>query len=262
MNPDLIKVLKKLDRLFKQEKINYVLVGALVPQILIDMQEKDGHGYGIRKTIDVDFVVNMKSWEGYEYLMDRLEKAGLEKRSDEPEHRLFMDGIAVDLVPYDPQILKEDQTLIWPRSGNRMKMAGYQFLFRYARSEDILNEQTIQMAPLPLIVYCKCLAFQDRKFMKDLVDILYILAHYEELTVSDRRIMDDIPDRIPLELRGAYLLGMDLVKLDLPADMMQTLKILETIDEGQLYAAESKVYLRENDGQAFIHALMKGAGLT
>jgi len=50
----------------------------------------------------------------------------------------------------------------------------------------------------------------DRHLTKDLLDILYVLEHYEEVSISERRFEILEAPNLSYEERGAYLLGMEL----------------------------------------------------
>ena len=209
LEPGLRAVIQKLDEIFKKSNTRYILIGALVPRILIDLRESDDKGWGIRKTVDVDFAIQVKSWNAYHQIVSRLIASGFEKRNGAPEHRLLYNDISVDIIPYSKELLQED-AIVWPKTGHKMVMQGFDLLFEKAKPEKITESLSIPVIPLSLAVYTKVIAFMDRTASKDLVDIIYMLAHYEEGTVSDRRTDPDIPEEFAFENRGAYLLGKDL----------------------------------------------------
>ncbi len=256
--PDFEMVLKKLSDLFSQKKINYILIGAVVPRLLIDFREKNGKGYGIRKTTDVDFAVRASSWKNYQNLMKKLKKEGLKKRKGEPEHRLFLENTPVDLIPYDPSLIEENDILVWPESGHQMNMTGFDLLFKNARIESFWNTLDLPVPPLPLTVFAKCLAFQDRNAVKDLTDILYMLAHYEEITVSERRYEPGIPDSIGYDFRGAYLMGKDLKAYNLPKSSMNTINDLEQSVTNRVTEAVKEINLKPEQGAVLFKTFLEG----
>jgi len=69
---------------------------------------------------------------------------------------------------------------------------------------------TILVIPLPLLVFAKITSHMDRHLTKDLLDILYVLEHYEEVSISERRFEILEAPNLSYEERGAYLLGMEL----------------------------------------------------
>ena len=59
MEPDLQVFLEKLAESFQKIDVQFALIGAIVPTLLIDDREKDGKGFGIRKTCDVDCTIRV-----------------------------------------------------------------------------------------------------------------------------------------------------------------------------------------------------------
>jgi len=98
----------------------------------------------------------------------------------------------------------------WPASKLKMSAAGLQYAFRNYQLKQIHESLTLPILTLPVSVYLKILTYSDRNKKKDLEDALYILIHYEEIEISERRF--ELPDNIirDYDLCGAYLTGMDL----------------------------------------------------
>jgi len=211
LEQNIIKAIAELRRYFESNNITFILIGALVPQILIDLKEKDGRGFGIRPTNDVDCSIRVKSWQEYEQILENLRSIGFEKMRGEPEHRLYYGTIPVDLIPYGDEIVKEN-ILVWPKTDFRMQMFGFAEMFRLAHPEKISDDLVISVIPLTLSVYSKILAFLDRKADRDIQDIIYIIEHYEEVTISERRFQVIADEELPYMTSGAFLLGQDLKK--------------------------------------------------
>ncbi|MEK6630333.1 MAG: hypothetical protein AABY89_06330, partial [Acidobacteriota bacterium] len=67
---------------------------------------------------------------------------------------------------------------------------------------------TLPLAPLPLYVLLKLVAFNDRKEPKDLAGVLHCLEHY--LEGDERRYgVEHDGEGVPFEYTCAYLLGVD-----------------------------------------------------
>ena len=64
LDPDAISVLKILDKFFRERGLNYVLIGALVPKILITSPVLGDH----RPTSDIDLTLYMNAWSDFEKL--------------------------------------------------------------------------------------------------------------------------------------------------------------------------------------------------
>jgi predicted nucleotidyltransferase len=76
-------VLQELDEILGSMGVKYVLIGALIPEILIDMKEEDGKGYGIRTTNDIDITVKIRDWQEFHQLKERLIADGFQERTGE-----------------------------------------------------------------------------------------------------------------------------------------------------------------------------------
>lgn len=72
-----------------------------------------------------------------------------------------------------------------------------------------VNESlTLPLAPLPLYVPLKLVAFEDRSAPKDLAGVFHCLKHY--LEDDERRYGAEHDGKgVPYEYTGAYLLGVD-----------------------------------------------------
>lgn len=209
LDPELVAAISQLVRLLEEKRIRYVIIGAVVPQILIDLKEEDGLGFGARRTADIDCSVQVGSWEDYYRIRESLVAHGFRSVGGEPEHRLYCGNVPIDILPYGKGMLVGSM-LVWPRSGRRMNMVGFDTLFELAKPELIEESLSVPVVPLPLAVFSKMTAFLDSGKPKHLADIVYMLAHYEEATISERRYELTLPEDLAYEFRGAYLLGMDL----------------------------------------------------
>lgn len=209
---ELIHIFQMLSDFFKKENINFVLIGATVPLILIDLKEKNGTNFGIRPTKDLDFTVLIKDWRSFKELKQLLYNIGFMQKNNNPEHRFFYNNYMVDIIPYNEELVKEGY-LTFPETQNKINVTGFDKLFIYAQSENISEKLSIPIIPLSLFVYSKILAYSDRELTKDLEDITYCLKHYEESSISERRF--DIVGELEIsyEKSGAYLLGKDLSEI-------------------------------------------------
>lgn len=230
LEPGLIRALQILSDYFKSRDYRFILIGANVPLILIDWKEADRKGYGIRQTKDVDFSVEVEDWEDYQGLKKDLLELGLVQKDHQPDHRFFIDNLIVDILPYGEAIAK-DGVIEWPGTGHRMNVLGFDKLFRYAKPELITKGLTIPVIPLSLLVFSKITAHMDRHLTKDLLDILYVLEHYEEVTVSERRFDVTGEHDLSYEERGAYILGADLGNILSPQEIETVLAFLEGFSE-------------------------------
>lgn len=209
LDPRLVATISHLAEFFERHRIQFIIIGAVVPQILIDLREANGRGFGARRTVDVDCSIRVGSWEEYRQVRDSLMAHGLRSVGGEAEHRLYFGDVPVDILPYGKDMLV-GSTLVWPGSGSRMNMSGFEAMFELAKPERIGEGLSVPVVPLPLASYSKITAFLDSRRPKHLTDFIYMLVHYEEATVSDRRYDASLPPGLIYEVRGAYLVGTDL----------------------------------------------------
>jgi len=168
-------IIKKLDKYFKHNNFNYVIIGATVPFLLIDLKQDR---MSFRGTEDVDYSIEVKSWEDFDKIKKELEELGFEQNVDGIEHRFGRDDILVDILPYGKNLQKEG-IIVFPGARRKINVTGFDKLFKYSKTEKIDDDCFINIIPLPLLVFTKILAYKDRQATKDLEDIYYVLEHYE-----------------------------------------------------------------------------------
>jgi len=260
LDPGITEALTGIVRFLERENIRYVVFGALCPMILIDAKDPGGRGFGARETKDVDMLVEVDDWNHYHRILDMLEENGFKRTGT--EHRLTWKGRQVDLIPYGKSLIDEDR-LVWPESGNRMDVSGFEAIFE--KAETVLLPDTdglqVRMIPLPLSLYTKVIAYLDRQFPRDLLDITHILLHYEEIGFSERRYNEEIPADMEYEMRGAYLLGYDLKSLLSREKRARMAPFFELAEQEYLPAVrESLMFYRlsEAEWRHLIRTLRKG----
>lgn len=208
LEKDLEDAILKVCHFFEERDITFVIVGALVPTVLIDMRT-DSPGYGSRITRDVDYVIRMSNWKEYQRLKGDMLRNDFTQKKNAPEHRLFLGDTPVDIIPYSRQML-EGEMLIWPNSGFEMNTRGFENLFRFKEAVLIGGSHSVPFTPLPLAVFLKIHCYFDRNDSKDLEDIFYILINFESIEMSEHRF-DVIDEKnIDYDTAGAFLLGRDL----------------------------------------------------
>lgn len=201
---DLAEALTLLRAYFEQKGIPFALVGALVPAILLSSE------IGVRETRDADHVIKLSSWAEWETVIADLVKLGFTRGSGEQEHRLHYRTAEIDLIPYGITS-GPDEVLVWRKSGNEMNLTGFSEVFEYPMPIEIAKGLTLPVIPLWLFAVLKILAYLDRKFPRDLRDLVYVLEHNESLGNGARRFEAvDAVGSVTYENAGAYLLGTDI----------------------------------------------------
>jgi predicted nucleotidyltransferase len=198
VDPHLIPLLIDLERGLREMAIPFAIVGALVPELLLDASPA-------RMTNDTDAVVIVESLDVFDALQGRLAAYGFEPTR--MRHRMrHRDGGLVDLLPYSESIAPGGRLQF--DEGRVFNMAGFGQVVPQAVSTAIEGGPTVPIAPLPLYALLKLVAFSDRQQPKDLAGILHCLKHF--LEDDERRYGADHEGQgVPFEFTCAYLLGVD-----------------------------------------------------
>jgi predicted nucleotidyltransferase len=156
-------------------------------------------------TNDADVTVVVESMDEFEHLKDQLAAFGFSRTrlTHRMQHRT---GGLLDLLPCSEAIAPNGYLDLG--EGITFNMAGFDQVVPNAIQVRIEGELTVPLAPLPLYVLLKLVAFSDRKAAKDLAGVLHCLEHYRE--DDDARYgLDHEGDAVPFEYTCAYLIGFD-----------------------------------------------------
>jgi predicted nucleotidyltransferase len=187
---------------FDRKGISFALVGALVPSILLSSD------VGTRETRDADHVIKLSSWADWEAVISDLAKLGFRQGHGEQEHRLYYQTAEIDLIPYGISDGPED-ILVWRKSGNHMNLTGFAEVFQYARQVEVMQGLVLPIVPLWLFAVLKVVAYLDRTYPRDLVDLSYVMEHYEA-NQARRFELAGLACIARYEDAGAFLLGNDI----------------------------------------------------
>ena len=198
IEPDLMATVIDLERGLRQLGIPFGIVGALVPELLLEARPS-------RMTNDADVTVTLQSLAEFESLKDRLAEFNF-SRSRLPQRMRHRSGGLVDILPFSDSLAPDSRLQL--EEGFILNMAGFGQVVRHAVLTEIEGGLRLPIAPLPLYVLLKFVAFSDRKASKDLGSILHCLEHY--LEDDDRRYgLDHDGTGVPYDYNCAYLLGID-----------------------------------------------------
>lgn len=233
IDPKAVPALKILAQIFAEENRAFVLIGATVPQIVIDIRE--GDKFGARTTRDVDAVVEAADWKDFEAIRQRLFKAGF-KPGSAPHELLFGRDVFLDLIPYGSGLVQNDQ-LEWPGTDRIMSTLGVEEAFNYARQEEVALELSVRVVPIPVLILLKIVAYMDRpqERARDLSDLVRCFEDYEKGDEDSRRFeigevtVDDRP--VEFEEAGAYLLGNEVGRLARPKSLVPVRALLDKIPD-------------------------------
>jgi len=193
--------LRELLELCRSTDIDVVIIGAMAYRFWID----DPH----RHTEDVDVVLALD--------LDELSKLGepLAERGWRQDARLEHrwrnpQGARFDVLPVGRKAQLEKE-ILWPRSGIRMNVVGFDHVFRDAVEFEVVAGLKARIVPLVVLAFTKMISYMDDPYArrKDLEDVLAILRRYEER--GERRFGDEVIESgVEYDAAGAYLLGRDL----------------------------------------------------
>lgn len=259
IDPSLVPVVTDLERGLRELGIPFGIVGALVPELLLDARPH-------RMTNDADVTVIVQSLADFNALKDRLADYGF-TRTRVPQRMRHRDGGVMDLLPFSEAIAPDGHLQL--EDGVVFNMAGFNHVVPNAVSTPIEGGPNLPLAPLPLYPLLKLVAFSDRKAAKDLGGVLHCLEHYVE--DDDRRYgVDHAGEGVPFEYTCAYLLGVD-GKRFLDAALSNTVRaVLDRFDGADadvvgIAAAERRRGLIEGEHRTEIFELFRwyrlGTGL-
>ena len=198
IDPSLVPVVSDLARGLREMGVEFCVVGALVPELLLDARPR-------RMTNDADVMIVVESLDEFERVKDRLGDFCF-TRAREPHRMRHRDGGLLDILPFSEAIAPDGRLEL----GENVvfNMAGFRHVVPSAVLVSIEEGPTILVAPLPLYVFLKLVAFSDRKAAKDLGGVLHCLEHY--LEDEERRYgLDHGGEGVPFEYTCAYLVGLD-----------------------------------------------------
>jgi predicted nucleotidyltransferase len=197
IDPALVPVVTDLARGLRELAVPFAVIGALVPELLLDARPT-------RMTNDADVTVVVETLTDFA-LKDHLAVFGF-TRTRAPHHLRHRSGGRADILPFSESLapdgrLELQQDLV-------LNMAGFSQVVPNAVNTEIDGGPTLPLAPLPLYVLLKLVAFSDRKAPKDVAGVFHCLRHYVE---DDERRYTAEPDGkgMPYEYTCAYLLGND-----------------------------------------------------
>ena len=198
IEPFLIPVVSDLVQGLREIGVDFCLVGALVPEILLNVRPR-------RMTNDVDVTVVVETLTDFERLKARLAAFGFS--GTRLLYRLqHQTGGLLDLLPFSKAIAPDGRLDLG--EDIIFNMAGFDQVVPNGVQVTIEGELTAPVAPLPLYVLLKLVAFSDRNAAKDLAGVLHCLEHYRE--DDDARYgLDYEGEAVPFEYTCAYLVGFD-----------------------------------------------------
>jgi len=176
--------------------IDYLVVGAMARDLVLT------HGFGAeieRGTRDVDFAINVASWDEFNALTERLLAAAYNADKNRA-HRLYYKGGTkheweIDIVPFGG-IADADNNIYWPpKQQTVMNVRGFTEAFADALQVQISEkpEIIIPVASPAGICLLKLIAWLDRETdirLKDTSDFLYLIKTYSKIPEIQEALYD------------------------------------------------------------------------
>jgi predicted nucleotidyltransferase len=222
--------------------IPFLIVGATARDLLLEYACGIATG---RATEDVDFGVQVESWDHYEMLISGLEDRAGFVRDRRKRHRLQgVNSVMIDLVPFGP-IAGSENKIVWPPDGEQgMSVEGFESAL--ANAVEVLlridPRLVVRVASLPTLAMLKILSWDEAypERARDGYDFYIIMNTYMETPNLDR-LSSDAPDLVvepipPLQEIGARLLGRDMAHISDASTATKLMEILrrEQSDTGPL----------------------------
>lgn len=187
-------------------QIPVVVVGAGARILVFDKR------YNIegRVTFDLDFAIKANSWSDFQDFSVQMTQGNNPLfKSTNIQHRFIhiVTDVLVDVVPFG-DIGLPNQEIQWS-DGNQMSLIGLDEAFYTAESQQI-EDIEIKVINILAILVLKLIAWSNRRAIKDLKDIHFILENYTDESIFIERV-DKIPQGL-VEYREipAFFLGYDI----------------------------------------------------
>ncbi len=268
MDPKTIEALRILAHVLSREGRRFALIGATVPQIVLDFSGS----FGGRETRDVDAVAEVQDWDDFARIREQLLQQGF--REGRVAHELWLDEVQIDLIPFSPALV-ENGKLSWPYGDSVMTACGFQEALECASDREVAPGLTLPVVPIPGLVLTKIVAYLDRpeERVRDLVDMLYCFERYEQTKDTSRRFdyagaeVEGKP--LTYEEAGAYLLGAEVARLAKPNSLRVMQQFLAKLPDqyarpiAQIVAEEHRL-LDSEERRSVVYRLFRvfGAGLN
>lgn len=269
----LVELYACIDGAAKQVDAPFLIVGAMARDLVMV------HGFGAkleRGTRDVDFAVDVATWEAFSRLSAVLVELGFKSDTAQPHKLHFVDSESspweIDMVPFG-QLADPEHAIHWPPDqAFTMSVLGFDEARQHALRVCISNNLRIEVpvASPAGIALLKLIAWLDRepdRRAKDAVDLDYLMRTYVAIPAVENAVFETgIMEACDWDqdLASAMQLGCDagaiassesrkLIERELFAAPESKSRILRDMNLGQgLMKAEQML-------EAFINGFRSGA---
>lgn len=197
--PSQVVVLRQLASLWAERR--YALVGAAALGCFMPMTW--------RKTNDLDIIVSADIGR----VPSDLGMLTGWKPHPKKEHEWHAPGaVKIDIIPASDDLL-DIGSVQWPKTGNVMSLVGMRLALKNAIPHPVAASFSVAVAPPPVIVLLKMVAYLDRPYDRtsDLADISYA---FDEFAHGDGLFSDEvIASGVDFSCASAFLLGRSMAPL-------------------------------------------------
>lgn len=187
LSPGLVELYADINEHAKELAVDFLVVGAMARDLVLV------HGFGSkieRGTRDLDFGINVASWDEFNALRESLLQAGYEQDTRKI-HRFTCEdeeGLPweIDIVPFG-KIADESNSIYWPpKQDVAMNVHGFSEAFKYALDVRISEEPDIVIPVASPVGICllKLVSWLDREVelrAKDATDFSYLIQSYSKI---------------------------------------------------------------------------------
>jgi len=216
VDPVTLSTLDLIDKLLRNAKIPYMLVGATARDLLL--YHVFGHAV-TRATYDLDFAVLVDSWEQFAIVKGLfLDIPGFTDRGRSAQRLHYQPTGAsfetiIDIIPFG-KLETADRTIAWPPDADVvMNVAAFSDVFESSLSVQVRPDLSIPVASLPGLIVLKLFAWLDRHDERDVQDIRRLMETYTDAGNVDRLYEEEGDElarvNFDTSVAGSYLLGKD-----------------------------------------------------
>jgi len=238
LSPIEVEIFDTIYRAVSQLGIPFIVVGASARDLVLH------HAHGveiIRATGDIDFGIQVESWDGFLALKTIL-LAKQFKESGQKQRLISPTGTPVDIVPFGA-IEDDNATISWPPENElETHVLGFREACAHAdtvrvRDHPALDIPVVTMAGLSILKIISWTGRIPSIRRKDAIDLLYLLKNHEQIPSVNEGVyeVNGMMERYDWDttLAGAHLLGTRAAEIILP-NTARHIASLETGDMAPL----------------------------
>jgi predicted nucleotidyltransferase len=273
VDPLTLSILELIDRLLRDAKTRYMLIGATARDLLL--YHVFGHAV-TRATYDLDFAILVDSWEQFAMVKQMfLDIPGFTDKGRNAQRMYYKPTGApfetiIDIIPFG-KLEAADRTIEWPPDADVvMNVAAFPEVLENSLSIQVRPGLIIPVASLPGLIVLKLFAWLDRHEGRDVQDIRRLIETYTDAGNVNRLYEEEADEleRVGFDttLAGAFLLGKDAQRItdenartrlstslsgkELPALVRQLARTMSALDD------------RTESAEALLSGFFRGMGLV